>query len=122
MVRNGSIALHHPEGLSYGDELLQNPNLPKVRAEAVKLLRSGRSTREVARRFGYNQSTIVRWNRKVHPELRQFRIIPTESSRPAPTSTPFWTFTRDGPTPPDLHHDIRPALFTIFSKVLTIWK
>ena len=60
----------------------KNPNLPKVRAEAVKLLRSGRSTREVARRFGYAHTTILRWNRKVHSELRQFQIIPTESSRP----------------------------------------
>ena len=60
----------------------KNPNLPKVRAEAVKMLRSGHSTREVARYFGYNQSTIVRWNRKVHPEQRQFRVIPTGSSKP----------------------------------------
>ena len=65
-------------GMSYS----KNPNLPKVRAEAVKLLRSGHSTREVARHFGFAQGTIVKWNKKIHPELRQFGVIPTESSRP----------------------------------------
>lgn len=60
----------------------KNPNLPKVRAEAVKMVRSGRSVREVARHFGYSHSAVVKWCQKVHPEVRQFRVIPTESSRP----------------------------------------
>lgn len=59
-----------------------NPNIPKVRAEAVKMVRAGYSTREVARRFGYSQSAIVKWCQKVHPQDRQFMVIPTESSRP----------------------------------------
>lgn len=59
-----------------------NPNLPKVRAEAVKMVRVGHSTREVARHFGFSQSAVVKWCQKIHPEVRQFRVIPTESSRP----------------------------------------
>ena len=59
-----------------------NPNLPKVRAEAVKMIRSGHSTREVARHFGFSQSTIVKWCAKVPDHVRQFNIIPTESSKP----------------------------------------
>lgn len=65
-------------GMSYS----KNPNLPKVRAEAVKMLRSGQSTRAVARHFGFSQSTIVKWNKKVPPNTYQCRVIPTESSRP----------------------------------------
>ena len=60
----------------------KNPNLPKVRAEAVKLLRSGRSTREVARHFGYSHSTIVKRNKKMPADFYNFRVIRTESSRP----------------------------------------
>ena len=59
-----------------------NPNLPKVRAEAVKMVRRGASTREVARHFGYSQSAVVKWCQKIHPEVRQFKVIPTETSRP----------------------------------------
>lgn len=57
-----------------------NPHLPKVRWQAVKMLRSGKSTREVARYFGFNQSTIVRWQEKA--KRRNAGPIPTESSRP----------------------------------------
>lgn len=60
----------------------KNPNLPKVRAEAVKMVRTGASTRAVARHFGFAQSTIVKWCQKVPPDFYQYRIIPTESSRP----------------------------------------
>jgi len=59
-----------------------NPNLPKVRAEAVKMVRAGYSTREVARHFGFSQSAVAKWCKKVHPEVRHFRTIATESSRP----------------------------------------
>ena len=59
-----------------------NPNLPKVRAEAVKMVRRGASTREVARHFGYSQSAVVKWCQKIHPEVSQFMVIPTETSRP----------------------------------------
>lgn len=57
-----------------------NPHLPKVRFQAVQMLRTGKSTREVARYFGYNQSTIVRWKEKAR--LRNAGPIPTESARP----------------------------------------
>lgn len=60
-----------------------NPNLPKVRAQAVKMLRAGHSTRAVARHFGFSQSVIVKWNKKVAPDFYQYMVIPTESSRPA---------------------------------------
>jgi transposase InsO family protein len=60
----------------------KNPNLPKVRAEAVKMVRSGQTTRVVARHFGFSQSAVVKWCAKVPPDTYQYRIIRTESSRP----------------------------------------
>jgi transposase InsO family protein len=58
-----------------------NPNLPKVRMEAVKLVKyEGWSMRKVARHTGYNQSTITRWC--AHPYASWDIPIPTESSRP----------------------------------------
>lgn len=41
-----------------------NEKLPRVRAAAVRMVRSGKSTREVARHFGYSQSCIVKWCKK----------------------------------------------------------
>jgi len=38
-----------------------NEKLPSIRAQAVNMVRSGKSTREVSRYFGYAQSTIVKW-------------------------------------------------------------
>lgn len=60
----------------------KNPHLPKVRAQAVKMVRSGKSTREVARHFGYSQSAVVKWCKKVSEDFYQYKVIPTESSRP----------------------------------------
>src|SRR6266568_950059 len=57
-----------------------NEKLPKLRMEAVKLVRKGWTTRQVALHFGYNQSTITRWVKKAPADGRQ--NIPTESSRP----------------------------------------
>lgn len=58
-----------------------NPNLPKVRMEAVRLVKyRGWSTRKVARHTGYNQSTIIRWCKK--DSTGGWKKIPTESSRP----------------------------------------
>jgi len=58
-----------------------NPNLPKVRMEAVRLVKYRKwSTRKVARYTGYNQSTIVRWCKK--DQTGGWRKIPTESSKP----------------------------------------
>lgn len=58
----------------------KNPHVPKVRWEAVKMVRSGKSTREVARYFGYNQSSVVRWVKKA--SVLNAGPIVTLSSRP----------------------------------------
>jgi len=57
-----------------------NPHLPRVRRQAVRLVRQGWSTRKVARHTGFNQSTIVRWVKKAPRHGN--RLIPTLSSRP----------------------------------------
>lgn len=58
----------------------QNPHMPKVRRDAVAMLRKGFSTREVGRRFGVGSSTVSKWTKKglcwgANP-------IPTLTSRP----------------------------------------
>lgn len=58
-----------------------NPNVGKVRLEAVRLVEAGWSTREVARHLGYNQSSIVRWTQR-NPHDKRVKCIPTFSSRP----------------------------------------
>jgi transposase InsO family protein len=58
-----------------------NPKLPKIRRDAVRLVKyRGWSTRKAARYLGYHQSTIVRWCKK--DMTGGWREIPTESSRP----------------------------------------
>lgn len=59
---------------------ITNPRLPQVRMQAVKLVRSGWSTRKVARHLGFSQSAIVRWVKKAPTDERS--VIPTKSSRP----------------------------------------
>jgi transposase InsO family protein len=55
--------------------------MPRIRKEAAQLLvRKKWSTRKVARYFGFNQSTIVRWFRK--SKVYGYHPIPTLSSRP----------------------------------------
>lgn len=58
-----------------------HPERPRVRMNAVRLVRSGWSTRKVARHFGFDHSAIVRWM-QVAPADRRKRVIPTHSSRP----------------------------------------
>lgn len=58
-----------------------NPQLPRIRMEAVKLVRSGWSTRQVSRHLGYSQSAVVQWVKRA-PYSRAARVIPTRSSRP----------------------------------------
>jgi transposase-like protein len=41
-----------------------NDKVPRVRAQAVRMVRAGHSTRVVARHFGYSQSAIVKWCQK----------------------------------------------------------
>lgn len=55
-------------------------NLPRVRAAAVRMVRSGKSTREVARHFGYSQSCIVKWCKRAGIVVGA--RIETESCRP----------------------------------------
>lgn len=58
-----------------------NPRLPKVRMEAVRLVKyRGWSTRKVARHTGFSQSAIVKWCQK--DPTGGWRYIPTQSSRP----------------------------------------
>lgn len=58
-----------------------NPNMPKVRARAIETMRKHNwSIRQTARYFGFNPSTISKWNRKV--PFAGAHSIPTESSRP----------------------------------------
>jgi transposase InsO family protein len=58
----------------------RNPNLPKVRGQAVEMARRGSSTREVARHFGFTHSAVVKWIAKA--KVLGYGAIPTESSRP----------------------------------------
>lgn len=58
-----------------------NEKLPEIRAQAVRLLHDGWSTRKVARHLGYAQGTIVKWRRRADSSFP--RIISTRSSRPS---------------------------------------
>lgn len=57
-----------------------NENTPRVRAQAVRMVRSGRSTRMVARHFGYSQSAVVKWCARAGIVVGA--RIETRSSRP----------------------------------------
>ncbi len=57
-----------------------NPNLPRVRMEAVKRVRSGWSIRQTARYYGFTHGAIINWLKKAPGNQKQ--IIPTLSSRP----------------------------------------
>jgi len=57
-----------------------NPNLPRVRMKAVRLVLQGWSTRKVGRYLGFGSSAISKWLKK---DLHNGRVpIPTFSSRP----------------------------------------
>lgn len=61
-----------------------------VRVQAIRMLRTGKSTREVARYFGYAQSTIVKWWKRRNEVGIGKKYLPTRSSRPhtSPRRTP----------------------------------
>lgn len=60
-----------------------NPNLPRVRMEAVLMVQSGKSVREVARHFGFAHNTVLNWLKKQPVYGWHGRLeIPTLSSRP----------------------------------------
>ncbi len=51
--------------------------------QAVKLVRGGQTTREVARHLGYSHSSVVRWVQRVEKErLHGNGGVPTRSSKP----------------------------------------
>lgn len=58
----------------------QNPHIPKVRWEAIRLVREGWSTRAVAIRIGWSQSAVSQWVRRAGPGW--YGPYPTKSSRP----------------------------------------
>jgi transposase InsO family protein len=57
-----------------------NPKLPRLRAQAVEMVRSGKSVSLVARYFGYSKSAVSKWCQRM--PVGGARIIPTRSSRP----------------------------------------
>ncbi|KKS89884.1 MAG: Integrase catalytic region [Parcubacteria group bacterium GW2011_GWF2_43_11] len=62
----------------------QNPNLPRVRMEAVELVKyHGWSARQAARRFGFSHCAVRLWLLR-QPEYGRYGrlVIPTRSSRP----------------------------------------
>jgi transposase InsO family protein len=60
-----------------------NPNLPRVRMQAVELVRAGWSVREVARHLGYSHNAILKWlDRQPEYGWHGRLEIPTRSSRP----------------------------------------
>lgn len=58
-----------------------NPHLPRIRREAVQLVRKGWKVREVARYTGYAPGTISKWVARAPEHGKAF--LPTRSSRPA---------------------------------------
>jgi transposase InsO family protein len=59
-----------------------NPRLPRIRMEAVRMISTGASTREVARHFGFSQGAIVQWVARSKLLPQNAHTIPTRSSRP----------------------------------------
>jgi transposase InsO family protein len=59
----------------------KNPHLPRLRMEAVKLVRQGWPVRKVARHTGFAPGTISKWTKRA-PEHGNSHLA-TQSSRPA---------------------------------------
>lgn len=57
----------------------QNPHLPKLRMQTVRLVRFGWSIRKAARHISVEPSTVLRWLQRAGSHRH---IIPTSSSRP----------------------------------------
>src|SRR3989338_8044882 len=60
-----------------------NPHLPRIRMQAVELIRRGWSIRQTARHLGYAHNTILNWLKR-EPEYGEYGrlAIATRSSRP----------------------------------------
>ena len=68
--------------LGYNDMYMsysKNPHLPRVRTEAVKLVRKGWAIRKVARHLGFSHCAIIKWLKKAPRNLHAH--IPTLPSR-----------------------------------------
>ena len=59
-----------------------NLHLPRLRMEAVRMVRSGRGVREVARHFGYTPGAVSKWINKARSLPSNSHVIQTQSSRP----------------------------------------
>lgn len=60
-----------------------NPHLPRVRMQAVELVRQGWSVRKASRHLGFAHNTVLSWvNRKPEYGWHGQLVIPTRSSRP----------------------------------------
>jgi transposase InsO family protein len=59
-----------------------NPNLPRVRMIAVRMVESGMGIREVARHLGYTHEAVRRWIARAKNLPSNAHKIPTKSSRP----------------------------------------
>lgn len=59
-----------------------NPNIERVRMQAVRMVQQGYSTVAVSRHFGYSQSAIVKWTHRAQLFSLHARFMPTRSSRP----------------------------------------
>jgi transposase InsO family protein len=57
-----------------------NPRLPRLRAQAVDMVRSGKTVTEVAKYFGYTKGAVSKWCKRA-PDNGTWEI-PTVSSRP----------------------------------------
>lgn len=57
-----------------------NPHMPRIRMQAVRLVRAGWPIRKVARHLGFSHSAVIQWTRRAPRDGRQ--VIPTLSSRP----------------------------------------
>ena len=66
--------------VKYMDMYITNPNIPKVRRDAVNMVKNGHSMRQTARYFGFNPSTISKWVKRAPDDKRC--NIPTKSYRP----------------------------------------
>lgn len=58
----------------------KNPHLPRIRMQAVLLVRKGWSIRKVARYLGFSHGAVINWVSKAPLDGRE--NIPTKSSRP----------------------------------------
>ena len=61
---------------------IQNPHMPRVRMQAVRLVQQGWSKRKAARYLGVNHSSVIRWCKKAERLPSNIHTIPTIISRP----------------------------------------